>query len=110
MESLMQKGKLFRSAILSFVTAAVAAPGLAQTDTSNAGAGGDPETAIIKAILTKEAIRIIEGNISASERENGEINKLIRALSGVSVKDIETYGICGGPNAEVRKLFGSICK
>jgi hypothetical protein len=51
----------------------------------------------------------MEANIKASGRESGEIDKLIRALSGISVKDIRQYGICGGPNSEVRKLFGSLC-
>lgn len=68
------------------------------------------EQSVIEAALIAEAIKIMEKNIDASKRESGEIDKLIRALSGVSVKDIKKYGICGGPNSEVRKLFGSLCK
>lgn len=74
-----------------------------------AGQSGD-EKAIIMAILTRQVVRIVEGNITAAERENGEIAKLVRALSGVSIKDIEAHGICGGSNSEVRKLFGDLCK
>jgi len=66
--------------------------------------------AIIEAVLMKKAAEIIAENIKASERESGDIDKLIRAMSGVSVKDIEQYGICGGPNSEVRKLAGDLCK
>jgi hypothetical protein len=71
------------------------------------GPSGDESVA--QAVLIVEAIKIMEGNIKASGRESGEIDKLIRALSGVSIKDIKQYGICGGPNSEVRKAFGSLC-
>lgn len=67
------------------------------------------EQSIIEAALIAEAIKIMEQNIKASERESGEIDKLVRALSGVSIGDIQKYGLCGGPNSEVRKLFGSLC-
>ena len=68
-----------------------------------------PGDGVVEAILINEALQIMLRNIEASERESGEIDKLIRALSGVSIKDINEYGICGGPNSEVRKLFGSLC-
>ena len=67
------------------------------------------EQSLIEAILIAEAVKIMERNVEASGRESGEIDKLIRALSGVSIKDINKYGLCGGPNSEVRKLFGSLC-
>lgn len=62
-----------------------------------------------EAVLIAQAVKIMQENIKASGRESGEIDKLVRALSGVSVKDIRQYGICGGPNSEVRKAFGSLC-
>ncbi len=64
---------------------------------------------LVEAAIIKKAIQLMQENIKASGRESGEIDKLVRALSGVSVKDIEKYGICGGKNSEVRKLFGSMC-
>lgn len=69
----------------------------------------DSAESLIEAYLIKTAIENMKNNIAASKRESGEIDKLIRALSGVSVKDIEKYGICGGKNSEVRKLAGSLC-
>jgi len=67
------------------------------------------EQSVIEAALIAEAIKIMKRNVEASKRESGEIDKLVRAMSGISVKDIEKYGLCGGPNSEVRKLFGSLC-
>lgn len=78
-----------------------------QTPTS---AGGDASDDLIKAILLKEAAKIIAANIDASKREVGELDKLIRAIAGISVADIRSFGICGGPNSEVRKLAGDLCK
>lgn len=81
----------------------------AQQSPDSGAKASDGADSVVTAILAQAIIKIVEGNIAASERENGEINKLIRALSGVSVKDIEKHGICGGTNSEVRKLLGSIC-
>lgn len=67
------------------------------------------EQSMTEAVLIAQAVKIMQENIKASGRESGEIDKLVRALSGVSVKDIRQYGICGGPNSEVRKAFGSLC-
>ncbi|MBU3029727.1 hypothetical protein [Paracoccus marinaquae] len=54
-------------------------------------------------------INIIEGNWEGAKRESGELAKIIRATTGISWRDIEKYGLCGGPNSEFRKLFGSLC-
>lgn len=67
-------------------------------------------TSLIEAILLKEAVNTMKRNLEASKHESGEIAKLMRAISGISIKDIQEYGICGGPNSEVRKLFGDLCK
>lgn len=68
-----------------------------------------PDEDTLKAIIIKGALDIIIENIKASNRESGEIDKLIRALSGISIMDIKKYGICGGPNSEARKLAASLC-
>ena len=51
-------------------------------------------------------IEIIDGNIKGAERESGEIDKLLRATLGISLKDIERYGLFGGPNSIFRKPLG----
>jgi hypothetical protein len=51
-------------------------------------------------------IKIIDGNVKASERESGEIAKVLRATTGISVRDIVRYGVFGGPNSVFRKPFG----
>jgi hypothetical protein len=42
---------------------------------------------VAQAVLIVEAIKIMNGNIQASGRESGEIDKLVRALSGISIKE-----------------------
>jgi hypothetical protein len=71
---------------------------------------GTTEEEVLYAMLIKAAIKNLEANIQATGRESGEIDKLLRAIAGVSVKDIKAYGICGGPNSEVRKIAGNLCK
>lgn len=51
------------------------------------------------------AILIVKGNFDAAKNESGEIAKLVRATSGVSLTDIEKYGIQGGPNSEFNKAL-----
>lgn len=53
--------------------------------------------AIISAPITTVA-----GNIESAKRENGAINQTIRAVTGVSIKDIHNNGLAGGENSEVR--------
>jgi hypothetical protein len=71
--------------------------------------GSDSADSAIEAALIAAAVKIMQENVKASGRESGEIDKLIRALSGISVKDINQYGICGGPNSEARKIAGALC-
>ena len=61
------------------------------------------------AAMVHAASKILAENAKAAGRESGEIDKLLRAISGVSVEDIRKYGLCGGPNSEVRKHFASLC-
>ncbi|EJB8506206.1 hypothetical protein [Vibrio parahaemolyticus] len=50
----------------------------------------------------------INANIAAND-ESGEIAKALKVISGISVKDIEKYGLCGGTNSEARKVLGDLC-
>lgn len=54
-------------------------------------------------------VDVMKGNFDAAGRESGDVDKLLRAITGVSVKDIKSHGVCGGSNSEMRKLFGSLC-
>jgi hypothetical protein len=56
--------------------------------------------------LLAAPVRIIDGNVKASVHESGELAKVLRATSGISIRDIERYGIFGGPNSIFRKPFG----
>lgn len=49
---------------------------------------------------------IIVGNIKATRRESGELARVLRATSGISIRDIERHGIFGGRNSIFRKPFG----
>jgi hypothetical protein len=49
---------------------------------------------------------IIVGNIEAARQESGELAKVLRTISGISIRDIERHGIFGGPNSILRKPFG----
>jgi hypothetical protein len=51
-------------------------------------------------------ITIVDGNIKGANRESGELAKVLRGTIGISVRDIERYGIFGGPNSIFRKPFG----
>lgn len=91
-------------ASLAFVTVCTA-----RAQQPSPSPGSDAGQSAIEAALIAAAVKIMQENVKASGRESGEIDKLIRALSGISVKDINQYGICGGPNSEVRKIAGSLC-
>jgi hypothetical protein len=56
--------------------------------------------------LLAAPINTIDGNVKGAERESGDLDKLLRATLGISLADIRTYGLCGGPNSEARKLLG----
>jgi hypothetical protein len=51
-------------------------------------------------------VKIVDGNIKAASGESGELDKVLRATTGISVRDINRYGIFGGPNSVFRKPFG----
>lgn len=96
---------LLVAVLLSPVRVSAQTPAVAASEESSGATTDD----LIRAILIKEAAKTIAANIDASKRESGELDKLIRAIAGVSVADIKRYGICGGPNSEVRKLVADLC-
>lgn len=51
-------------------------------------------------------LNIVDGNIKGTHRESGEVAKVLRAVTGISVRDIDRYGIFGGPNSIFRKPAG----
>ena len=106
MKTCIQRSTL-TGAVVSALWLSAMQPTTAQNPAS--APDGTPSEEMIKAILVQEAAKIMLNNLEASKRESGEMAKLLRAIVGISVKDIESYGICGGPNSEVRKLFGSMC-
>ena|ERR1019366_9488541 len=50
------------------------------------------------------AIIMVNGNFDAAKREDGEVAKAVRALTGISVTDIMKNGLQGGENSEVSKF------
>jgi hypothetical protein len=52
------------------------------------------------------ALAILGNNWSAAQNEKGDLAKYFRATSGISITDIQKYGIQGGPNSELNKLLG----
>lgn len=51
-------------------------------------------------------VNIVDGNIKGASRESGELAKVLRVVTGISVRDIGRYGIFGGPNSIFRKPGG----
>ncbi|MEO1093141.1 MAG: hypothetical protein AAFX81_21190 [Pseudomonadota bacterium] len=51
-------------------------------------------------------IKSIDRNIQGASRESGEIDKVLKGATGISVKDIKNHGVFGGPNSVFRKPFG----
>jgi hypothetical protein len=71
---------------------------------ANGKEGFGPNGEIMKVLAVP--VKIVDGNIRAASGERGEIDKVIRAVTGISVRDINKYGIFGGPNSVFRKPFG----
>ena len=63
-----------------------------------------PNGALMRVLLVP--VNIVDGNIKAAARESGEVAKVLRGVTGISVRDIERHGIFGGPNSVFRKPFG----
>jgi hypothetical protein len=63
---------------------------------------------MLEALIQQQGVNVVVQNIKASERESGDIDKAIRAVLGISITDIKAYGLLGGPNSEMRKLFKAL--
>jgi hypothetical protein len=84
-------------------TAAVADPAVASV--CNAGACAPVPVPVAAAFLVAAAFKTnIEHNFVAAKDESGVLNQTIRATTGISIGDIERYGLAGGPNSEVNKI------
>ena len=51
-------------------------------------------------------VGVVHENIKGAERERGELDKVLKGTTGISVKDIKKHGLFGGPNSVFRKPFG----
>jgi hypothetical protein len=49
-------------------------------------------------------VKILDGNVKAAANESGEAAKVLGAVTGISVRDIQKYGIAGGPNSVLHKV------
>jgi hypothetical protein len=63
-----------------------------------------PNGELMKVLLTP--VHIVDGNIKGANRESGELAKVLRGVTGISILDIDRHGIFGGPNSIFRKPFG----
>lgn len=64
-----------------------------------------PRETNIETILFVWLGQRIISNIEAVSNESGEGAKIVRGTLGVSVRDIERYGILGGPNSYLRQIM-----
>ena len=62
---------------------------------ANGKEGFGPNGEVVKILAAP--LKIVDGNIKAASSESGELDKLLRASTGISVRDINRYGIFGGP-------------
>lgn len=72
----------------------------------NGNDGFGPNGEVMKLLMVP--VNIVDGNIQAAEGESGEIAKVLRATTGISIRDIEKYGLAGGPNSVLRKPLGTL--
>ena len=64
---------------------------------------------LLEALIIQKSVDVISANIKASEHESGgDLNKAIRATLGISITDIDKYGLRGGPNSELSKLLNKL--
>jgi hypothetical protein len=70
----------------------------------NGKEGFGPNGEVMKILAAP--VKIVDGNFKAASGESGELDKVLRASTGISVRDINRYGIFGGPNSVFRKPFG----
>jgi hypothetical protein len=68
--------------------------------------GFGPNGEVMKVL--RAPVEMIAANVPGAKHERGEGAKILRVLTGVSLADIEKYGLQGGPNSEVSKLLRSL--
>jgi hypothetical protein len=68
--------------------------------------GFGPNGEVMKVL--RAPVELIAANVPGAKHERGDAAKILRVLTGVSVADIEKYGLQGGPNSEVSKLLRSL--
>ena len=56
-------------------------------------------------LRTEEIHRVIVGEFKTLSNERGELAHAINTTTGISIKDIESHGILGGGNSEIRKIW-----
>lgn len=71
---------------------------------ANGKQGFGPNGELMKILAVP--VKIVDGNVKGAERESGELAKVLRGATGISVRDIEKYGLFGGPNSVFRKPLG----
>jgi hypothetical protein len=71
---------------------------------ANGKEGFGPNGEIVKILAVP--VKIVDANVKAAAGESGEVAKVVRGVTGISVRDIEKYGVFGGPNSIFRKPFG----
>jgi hypothetical protein len=121
----MKLNKFFRMSSLAIVFSAMAMaaePAVAVTCTATGpgvaacAAAGVVLHEVTKALNGQEAfgpngeimklLNIPIANVNAAQHESGEIAKVIRATTGISITDIQKYGLLGGENSFFRKNLG----
>jgi hypothetical protein len=79
--------------------------GTAKPENPDEAAGEDMiGDALVEALATW-VINRISDNVMAAQYESGDGAKILRGTLGISVKDIEKYGILGGDNSYLRKII-----
>jgi hypothetical protein len=63
-----------------------------------------PNGEVMKVLVVP--VEIVDANIKGTARESGEIDKVLKGATGISIKDIKHHGVFGGPNSVFRKPFG----
>ena len=92
--------------VTTFVAAIALLTAISQANADEpAKSNGDPITSIATSIL----LNSVKGNIEGMKREDGDLDKVIRGVTGISIKDIKEQGILGGPCSFFRNPLGQGC-
>lgn len=92
----------------ALLSTGVAQSAYAQEPTGTVQVEASDLRTLLEALILERGVEIIKGNIEAAKNESGDIDKAVRAVLGISIKDIKAHGLLGGPNSEMRKLFNAL--